>query len=100
MSVAAKAYTATASSLHWMSGITMIGCIGSVLQAQNSPKGEKGKWMWRHKSLGTLTGIIVAPRLAYRIVNRSAVSRTTNPSNMLQSQYQIELLMMHFSFSS
>ncbi len=102
MSVAAKAYTATASSLHWMSGITMIGCIGSVLQAQNAPKGEKGAWMWRHKSLGLLTGIIVAPRLAYRIVNRSAVStsRTTIRSNLLKSQDPNEFLMMFFSVSS
>eukprot|EP00531_Pseudo-nitzschia_arenysensis_P013495 CAMPEP_0116128948 /NCGR_PEP_ID=MMETSP0329-20121206/7663_1 /TAXON_ID=697910 /ORGANISM="Pseudo-nitzschia arenysensis, Strain B593" /LENGTH=187 /DNA_ID=CAMNT_0003623183 /DNA_START=140 /DNA_END=703 /DNA_ORIENTATION=+ len=72
MSVAAKAYTATASSLHWLSGISMVGCIGCVLQAQNSPKGEKGPWMHRHKSLGLLTGIIVAPRLAYRVANRSS----------------------------
>lgn len=117
MSVAAKAYTATASSLHWLSGISMVGCIGCVLQvntnkrfegnawfgpslaslffwnasltsffsiicllfsfvqAQNSPKGQKGPWMHRHKSLGLLTGILVAPRLAYRVVNRSSVRR-------------------------
>ena len=94
MSVAAKAYTATASSLHWLSGISMIGCIGSVLQAQNAPKGEKGKWMWRHKSLGLLTGMIVAPRVAYRIANRSAVSTGTNQYIMLKSQYPEALIML------
>mmetsp|Transcript_10305 Transcript_10305/g.21647 ORF Transcript_10305/g.21647 Transcript_10305/m.21647 type:complete len:161 (+) Transcript_10305:116-598(+) len=72
MSVAAKAYTITASNLHWLSAIPMIGCVGCVLKAQDSPKSEKGTWMHRHKSLGLLTGMIVAPRLAYRIVNRSS----------------------------
>lgn len=50
----------------------MVGCVGCVLKAQDSPKGEKGTWMFRHKSLGLLTGLIVAPRLAYRIVNRAS----------------------------
>eukprot|EP00536_Pseudo-nitzschia_multiseries_P000460 jgi/Psemu1/249542/estExt_Genewise1Plus.C_60051 len=72
MSLAAKAYTATASNLHWLSAIPMVGCVGCVLKAQDSPKSEKGTWMHRHKSLGLLTGMIVAPRLAYRLVNRSS----------------------------
>ena len=42
---------------------------GCVLKCQQSPKEEKGKWMHRHKSLGLLTGLIVAPRLGYRIFN-------------------------------
>lgn len=32
------------------------------------------KWMWRHKSLGVLTGIVVAPRLGYRLFNLAKVS--------------------------
>lgn len=48
------------------------GCIGSVLKAQQAPKEEKGKWMHRHKSLGLLTGMIVAPRFGYRILARSS----------------------------
>jgi cytochrome b561 len=39
---------------------------------QNAPKAEKGKWMHRHKSLGLLTGMIVAPRFAYRLFKPSA----------------------------
>jgi cytochrome b561 len=46
-----------------------MGSVGCVLKCQQSPKEEKGKWMWRHKSLGLLTGLIVAPRLGYRIFN-------------------------------
>ena len=45
----------------------LTGSIACVLAAQEAPKGEKGAWMFRHKSLGLLTGLIVAPRLGYRI---------------------------------
>jgi 1,2-dihydroxy-3-keto-5-methylthiopentene dioxygenase len=65
-------YSVTAANLHWLTAIPAVGCVSSVLICQQSPKEEKGKWMWRHKSLGLLTGMIVAPRLAYRIFNRSA----------------------------
>lgn len=63
------AYSATASWMHWITAGTMIGCVGTVLQAQQAPKEEKGDWMFRHKSLGLLTGILVAPRLAYRLTS-------------------------------
>lgn len=72
MSVPKMAYSITASSLHWAVAFPFIGCIGTVLQAQQAPKEEKGLWMHRHKSLGLLTGMIVAPRLAYRLLNRPA----------------------------
>lgn len=74
MSVPKAAYSVTASAYHWMVAFPLIGCVGTVLKAQDAPKEEKGKWMWRHKSLGLLTGIVVAPRLAYRIFNSQAVS--------------------------
>lgn len=51
---------------------SLIGCVGSVLKAQDSPKEEKGKWMWRHKSMGLLAGCIIAPRFAYRLMNGKA----------------------------
>ena len=57
-----------------MVAIPLVGCVGTVLKAQQAPKEEKGKWMFRHKSLGLLTGMVVAPRLAYRVLNRGAVS--------------------------
>lgn len=57
-----------------MVAIPLVGCVGTVLKAQQAPKEEKGKWMFRHKSLGLLTGMVVAPRLAYRVFNRGAVS--------------------------
>ncbi|EJK74981.1 hypothetical protein THAOC_03309, partial [Thalassiosira oceanica] len=47
--------------------VPLTGSIACVLAAQQAPKGEKGPWMYRHKSLGLLTGLIVAPRLGYRI---------------------------------
>jgi cytochrome b561 len=51
----------------------MIGCVGTVLTAQRAPKEDKPRLMNLHKSLGLLTGMIVAPRVAYRIFNRAAV---------------------------
>ena len=48
--------------MHWVVAFPLIGSIGSVLKAQDAPKEDKGTWMYRHKSLGLLTGIVVAPR--------------------------------------
>lgn len=67
--MSAKAYSIAASYYHWMVAAPLMGSVASVLICQQSPKEEKGKWMWRHKSLGLLTGLIVAPRLGYRIFN-------------------------------
>ena len=44
-----------------------------MLKAQEAPKEEKGMWMHRHKSLGLLAGMIVLPRVAYRLGNMAAV---------------------------
>jgi cytochrome b561 len=63
------AYTRGASIFHWCVAIPLLGSVASVLYAQQAPKEEKGTWMFRHKSLGLLTGLVVAPRLVYRLVN-------------------------------
>mmetsp|Transcript_29783 Transcript_29783/g.70811 ORF Transcript_29783/g.70811 Transcript_29783/m.70811 type:complete len:183 (+) Transcript_29783:187-735(+) len=62
-----RLYTVAASYYHWAVAVPLTGSIACVLAAQQAPKGEKGPWMYRHKSLGLLTGLIVAPRLGYRI---------------------------------
>lgn len=65
-------YTKAASYYHWMVAAPLLGSVASVLIAQEIPKEDKegkGKWMWRHKSLGVLTGLVVAPRLGYRLMN-------------------------------
>jgi cytochrome b561 len=51
MSFASTAYSKTASYFHWFAAVPMIGCVGTVLKAQQAPKEDKGKWMFRHKSL-------------------------------------------------
>lgn len=53
---AAATYGFSVSTMHWLSGPAMIGCVGCVLAAQNAEKKDKGDWMFRHKSLGLLTG--------------------------------------------
>ena len=72
MTLPKMGYSITASAFHWAVAMPLVGAIGTVLKAQQAPKEEKGKWMWRHKSLGLLTGMIVAPRLAYRLFNPPA----------------------------
>ena len=67
------AYPIAASYFHWFAAAPMIMSIGSVLKAQDSPKSEKGLWMHRHKSFGLLSGIIVAPRVGYRLMNATKV---------------------------
>ena len=69
MSYPAAVYSITAAYYHWLVAVPLVGSIGCVLKAQQSPKEEKGKWMFRHKSLGLLTGIVVAPRVAYRLLS-------------------------------
>ena len=54
MSVQSFAYSTAASYFHWFAAVPMIGCVGTVLKAQQAPKEEKGKWMFRHKSLYVL----------------------------------------------
>ncbi len=66
------AYTRVASYYHWLVAAPLIGSVASVLKCQNTPKAEKkekARWMWRHKSLGVLTGLVVLPRVGYRLFN-------------------------------
>lgn len=72
MSVPKTAYSIAAANLHWLTAIPAVGCVATVLKAQEAPKEEKGMWMHRHKSLGLLTGMIVVPRVGYRLFQRSA----------------------------
>jgi 1,2-dihydroxy-3-keto-5-methylthiopentene dioxygenase len=62
-----EAYSKALSLFHWAVGLSMIGSIGAVLQAQQVKGKEKGVWMFRHKSLGLLAGILVAPRVLLRV---------------------------------
>jgi 1,2-dihydroxy-3-keto-5-methylthiopentene dioxygenase len=65
-------YAAFASYFHWIVAFPLIGTVATVLKAQQAPKEEKGEWMFRHKSLGLLTGMLVAPRVAYRVLSRDS----------------------------
>eukprot|EP00937_MAST-01D_sp_MAST-1D-sp2_P003867 g3867.t1 len=50
----------------------MVGCVSAVLIAQEyKGKPEQGSWMFRHKSLGLLTGLLVAPRVAAKLATRA-----------------------------
>lgn len=57
------------SNMHWLSAPAMLGTIGTVLAAQQADKKDKGAWMFRHKSLGLLTGLLVCPRLVTKLMS-------------------------------
>ena len=62
-------YCYAALVMHWSMGLTMMGCVGTVLAAQQVKGKQKGDLMFIHKSLGVLAGILLAPRLIVRLVN-------------------------------
>lgn len=65
-----EAYSKALSVAHWLVAPAFIGSIGAVLQAQQVKGKEKGEWMFRHKSLGLLAGILVAPRFLARVASK------------------------------
>jgi len=72
--VPATVYSRAATYYHWAVAVPLISSIACVLKAQDTPKEqkkEKGDWMWRHKSLGVLTGMIVLPRVGYRLFSKA-----------------------------
>jgi 1,2-dihydroxy-3-keto-5-methylthiopentene dioxygenase len=79
-------YSLAASWFHWAVAVPMIGCVGTVLKAQQAPKEEKGIWMFRHKSLGLLTGMIVAPRVAYRVASSAGYKVMGLPGSAVWEQ--------------
>lgn len=70
--VPSLAYSKAAGVFHWLVAFPLMGCVGTVLKAQQAPKEEKGMWMHRHKSLGLLTACLIAPRFAYRLISRAS----------------------------
>ncbi|GAB5032615.1 cytochrome b561 [Nannochloropsis oceanica] len=65
-----ETYSKALSLFHWLVGLSMMGSVGAVLQAQQVKGKEKGVWMFRHKSLGLLAGILIAPRFIFRLSSK------------------------------
>lgn len=70
--------------MHWSSGLTMMGCVGTVLAAQQVKGKQKGDLMFIHKSLGTLAGILLAPRLLIRLASSRKI-----PAHVPGAQWEI-----------
>ena len=51
----------------------MMGCVGTVLVAQQVKGKQKGNLMFIHKSLGTLAGLLLAPRLIIRLASSAKI---------------------------
>eukprot|EP00054_Salpingoeca_dolichothecata_P032209 m.265736 g.265736 ORF g.265736 m.265736 type:complete len:199 (+) comp29497_c0_seq1:43-639(+) len=63
-----EVYNKYVSATHWLMAPGLFATVGAVLAAQNTEdKEEKGKWMFRHKSMGLAMGILIAPRIAFRL---------------------------------
>lgn len=70
----ATIYSRAATYYHWAVAVPLISSVACVLKAIDTPKEqakEKGEWMWYHKSLGCLTGMIVLPRVGYRLFSKA-----------------------------
>jgi superoxide oxidase len=70
---APEKYSFAMQVLHWTMGGAALGCVGTVLYKQSLPKTagkQKGQLMFIHKSLGTLSALLLAPRLAVRLVTK------------------------------
>jgi cytochrome b561 len=65
-------------------GLTMVGCVGTVLAAQQVKGKQKGNLMFIHKSLGTLAGILLAPRLVIRLASSAKL-----PAHVPGAQWEI-----------
>ncbi|GMI14823.1 hypothetical protein TrLO_g291 [Triparma laevis f. longispina] len=69
------AYSLAQSSLHWLSAPALLGSVGLVLTAQNTKKGSKsfgmskGDLMYYHKSFGTLSFMLMIPRVGLKIMS-------------------------------
>ena len=64
-------YSRAVSLMHWLTVPALTGSVACVLWAQQVKGAEKGKWMFRHKSLGLLTGMVVAPRVAIKLASKA-----------------------------
>ena len=83
----ASRYTKLQSWLHWGMAPALTGSILCVLKAQQydwKTSGEqKGLWMFRHKSLGLLTGMLVVPRIWVKMTS-PAVAALAGDTAQLQ----------------
>ena len=78
----AQAYTKLQGFLHWGMAPALTGSILCVLKAQEydwktSPE-PKGVWMWRHKSLGLLTGMLAVPRIITKVISPAVAALPGN----------------------
>lgn len=60
-------YSLGVQFMHWTMGGAIGACVGMVLLAQNTKdKEKKGRYMFLHKSCGSLAALLLIPRLAIR----------------------------------
>ncbi|KNC86665.1 hypothetical protein SARC_01202 [Sphaeroforma arctica JP610] len=71
-------YSKAMSYMHWLTVPAVLGCVGTVLYAQTLKGKPRGNMMFWHKSLGLLTGIIAAPRVAVMLTSRKPAAFNTN----------------------
>jgi cytochrome b561 len=66
-----ESYSTGVQFFHWVMGGSVLGAVGFVLAAQNTKDKElKGKFMFYHKSCGTLAAMLLVPRLAFRLTSK------------------------------
>ena len=66
-----EGYNAAHQAMHWLMAGAAVTCFATVNIAQQSKdKKTKGDMMFLHKSAGTLAGILLAPRIAVRLMSK------------------------------
>jgi cytochrome b561 len=76
---AVEKYPGGVQAMHWLSGGSMLSCVGLILHVQSLPswkecnpeeKASKMNSMFLHKSFGTLACALLIPRLAVRLASK------------------------------
>lgn len=74
---APTSYSQGVQFFHWTMGTALAGAVVTVLLAQNTPKEEKDKkmrYMFLHKSCGTLAAMLLVPRILVRVASKSPIA--------------------------
>ena len=102
--VVIEKYPSSVQAMHWISGGSMLSCVGLMLHVQSLPgwkecnkeeKASKMNSMFLHKSFGTLACMALLPRLGVRIASQISKKIPASPEGHVIEQWAGKL--SHFA---
>ena len=102
--VVIEKYPSSVQAMHWISGGSMLSCVGLILHVQSLPswkecnkeeKASKMNSMFLHKSFGTLACMALLPRLGVRIASQISKKLPAAPEGHVIEQWAGKL--SHFA---